>query len=204
VTLRLLPGRAPARALEPVVRALAAARVTPAMLSVAGLVGNAGAAVLVATGALAAGGVVMLLASGLDMLDGALARATGKAGPGGALMDSVLDRFSEAAVLFGVLVYGLRRGQDDVAMLAFAAVVGSLMVSYVRARAEGLDLTLTEGLFRRQERIVVTAAGLIVGLVRPMLWVLAVLALLTALQRFVLAARAIHERERGQAAGKDS
>jgi CDP-diacylglycerol---glycerol-3-phosphate 3-phosphatidyltransferase len=199
VTVRLLPGRAPERLLSPVVRTLTAAGVTPTMLTVAGLAGNIGAAGLIATGSLVAGGVVMLLASGLDMLDGAVARATGKASPAGALLDSVLDRLSEAAVLFGIMLYGLDQGRSDVAALAFAAVVGSLMVSYVRARAEGLGVSLTEGLFRRQERVVLTAGGLILGLLAPMLWVLAVLSLATALQRLVLAGRAVREpaRERG-------
>src|SRR5689334_14223943 len=100
------------------------------MLTVAGLLGNVMAAVLVARG--------MLVPRGLDMVDGAVARATGTAGPTGALLDSTLDRISEAVVLGGVLVYALHRGSEEQATLAFAAVVGSLMVSYVRARAEGL------------------------------------------------------------------
>ncbi|MBM3141235.1 MAG: CDP-alcohol phosphatidyltransferase family protein [Chloroflexi bacterium] len=197
----LLPARLPAHMLAPVVAALAAIGVTPAMVTVAGLLGNVVAAALVASGALVAGGVVLLLASGLDLLDGALARATGKASPFGALFDSVLDRLSESAVLFGVAYYALDRGHRDLALLAFAAVVGSLMVSYVRARAEGLGVTLTEGLFRRQERVVLMAAGLILPLLRGALWLLAVLSLLTALQRLVLASRALLQEGGSGAAG---
>ncbi len=187
----LLPKRLPANVLAPIVGVLAAAGVTPTMVTTAGLAGNAIAAVLIARGALLAGGIVVLLASGLDMLDGALARQTGRASRFGALYDSVLDRFSEAVVLFGIAVYAFNRGSREETLLAFAAVVGSLLVSYVRARAEGLDVALTDGLFRRQERVVLTAAGLILGLLRAALWILAVLSLLTAVQRLWLASRAL-------------
>ncbi|MEX2229769.1 MAG: CDP-alcohol phosphatidyltransferase family protein, partial [Dehalococcoidia bacterium] len=199
----LLPTRAPARLLAPIVGALVAIGVTPAMLTIAGFAGNALAAVLIARGGLAAGGAVVLVASALDMFDGAVARATGRASRFGALFDSVLDRASEAVVLFGIAVYAIDRGSREQALLAFAAVVGSLLVSYVRARAEGLGATLTDGLFRRQERVVLTALGLMLGLLRPALWMLAVLSLLTAAQRLVLAARAVRAIDRSEAAARD-
>lgn len=194
---RLLPSRAPAAVLAPIVGALAAAGVTPNMLSVAGLLGNGTAGVLVARGDLVAGGIVMLLSSGLDMLDGALARATGKAGPVGALVDSTFDRVSEAAVLFGVLWYALDRGEDEQAALAFVAIVGSMLVSYVRARVEGLGGKLTDGLFTRAERVVLLAIALLFGWLRPALWILAVLTLLTAAQRLYLGARVLGDTHRG-------
>ena len=122
-----------------------------------------------------AGGIVVLLASALDMLDGALARATGSASRFGAMYDSVLDRFSEAAVLFGIAWYSIDIGNREEALLAFAAVVGSLMVSYVRARAEGLGVALTDGLFTRAERVVLVGVALVFGWLRLALWILAVL-----------------------------
>lgn len=189
--MRLLPKKAPAAVLNPIVRMLAAAGITPNMLSVAGLLGNGGAGLLIAQGELVIGGIVMLLASALDMLDGALARMTGKASRFGALLDSVFDRLSEAVVLFGVLLYALDRAHDDQAALAFAAIVGSLMVSYVRARAEGLGVTMTDGLFTRPERVIVLGAALLIGWLTPALWLLAVLTLLTAFQRLYLGARAL-------------
>jgi CDP-diacylglycerol--glycerol-3-phosphate 3-phosphatidyltransferase len=161
------------------------------MLSVAGLLGNGVAGLLVARGDLVAAGILMLIASGLDMLDGALARATGKAGPVGALLDSTFDRVSEAAVLFGVLWYALDRGHDEQAALAFVAVVGSMLVSYVRARVEGLGGKLTDGLFTRAERVVLLALALLFGFLRGALWVLAVLTLITAAQRLYLGARVL-------------
>jgi CDP-diacylglycerol--glycerol-3-phosphate 3-phosphatidyltransferase len=198
-SVRLLPSRAPAAVLDPIVRALAAAGVTPNMISVAGLFGNGIAGLLVARGELVAGGIVMLLASALDMLDGALARMTGKASRFGALLDSTFDRISEAAVLFGVLLYALDRGQDEQAALTFVAIVGSLLVSYVRARAEGLGVSMKDGLFTRPERVMLLGVALLFGWLRLALWLLAVLTMLTALQRLYLGARALaRDDEQGQ------
>jgi CDP-diacylglycerol--glycerol-3-phosphate 3-phosphatidyltransferase len=196
---RLLPRRAPAAVIGPIVRALARLGVTPNMLTFAAFGGSAVAAGLVAAGALAAGGVVMLLASSLDLLDGELARTTGRASKLGALLDSVFDRFSEAVLLFGLLVYELDEGHREEAGLVFVAVAGSLLVSYVRARAESLGVALTSGWFTRPERVALLGVALITGvLVRPALWVLAVLTVLTAVQRLYLAARALrHEAAEG-------
>ena len=188
---RLLPSRAPAAIVDPIVGLLIALRVTPNVVTVAGLAGNAAAAALVASGALLLGGIVLLLASALDLFDGALARATGRAGPIGALLDSTLDRFSEAILLFGVLVYALDRGNREESALVFVAVAGSLLVSYVRSRAGELGVTLTEGLLTRPERVALLAAGLITGWLRVTLWMLAILTVLTALQRLYLAVNAL-------------
>ena len=188
---RLLPSRAPAAIVDPIVGLLIALRVTPNAVSVAGLAGNAAVGALVASGALLPGGIVLLLASALDLFDGALARATGRAGPIGALLDSTLDRFSEVIVLFGVLVYELDRGNREESALVFVAVAGSLLVSYVRSRAGELGVTLTEGLLTRPERVALLAAGLITGWLRVTLWILAILTVLTALQRLYLAVNAL-------------
>ena len=189
MNVRLLPARPPAAAIDPIVRVLVAIRATPAMLTTAGLIGNVFAAALIARGDIFVGGIVVLLASALDMFDGALARATGTASRFGAMFDSVLDRFSEAVVLFGIAWYGLKVGDPEQALLAFAAVVGSLMVSYVRARAEGLNLQLRDGIFTRSERVVLTGAMLILGYVTIGLWILAVASLFTAFQRLWIASR---------------
>ncbi len=187
MNLRLLPARPPAAAIAPIVRVLAAVGVTPAMLTTAGLIGNVIAAALIVQGSLFAAGGVVLLASALDMLDGALARTTGTASRFGAMYDSTLDRFSEAVVLFGVAWYAIDTGNREQALLAFAAVIGSLMVSYVRARAEGLNLQLRDGIFTRAERVVLTGAMLLSGYMRAGLWLLAVMSLFTAFQRLWIA-----------------
>lgn len=191
---QMLPERAPRWALDPIVRLLVAARLTPSGLSWTGFAGNIAAAWLVAEGHLAAGGIVMLAASALDLLDGALARATGQATAAGALLDSTLDRASEAVVLFGLLAYEIDAGHREEALLVFATVVGSLLVSYVRARAESLNVALRAGLFRRQERVVLLAVGLATGWLRPVLWVMAVATVGTAAQRLWLGMRALRER----------
>lgn len=160
--------------------------VTPNMISVAGFGGNVAAGVLAAGGHFFWAGVVMLISSALDLLDGALARKTGAVTPFGAVFDSVLDRLSEAAVLAGLLFhYAAIGGHNEEVVLCYAAIVGSIMVSYVRARAEGLGLTMREGLFTRAERVLLLGVALIAGhgVVRWALWALALLSHATALQR---------------------
>lgn len=192
--MKLLPTRISAERLAPFVRVLVALHITPNMITIAGLLGSIGAAAAIANGELVLGGILVLVFGGLDMFDGAVARATGQATPFGALFDSVLDRLSEAVVLGGILVYELDRGNEEETVLAFAAVVGSILVSYVRARAEGLDVTMTSGLFTRPERVIVTGAALILGLLRPALWLLAVVTLLTVAQRVDTARRLLAEQ----------
>ncbi len=160
--------------------------VTPNMLTLAGVLGNAGAAVLAARGDFLPAGVVMLAASSLDLLDGALARATGKVTRFGAVFDAVMDRVSEAAVLFGLLYYFSDRGGREEELLIFAALVASFLVRYTRARAETVDIPLREGLFGRAERVLVLAIGLIIDQATIALWVLAVAAGITAVQRLAL------------------
>jgi CDP-diacylglycerol--glycerol-3-phosphate 3-phosphatidyltransferase len=187
-----LPRSAPAWITDPVIRPLARMGVTPNMLTVLGLAGNLVAAALAADGRFAAAGVVVIAASALDMFDGALARATGQATPFGSVFDATLDRISEAAVLFGVLIYFSGEPGRTEELLAFVAVVGSILVSYVRARAELIGVALREGAFTRLERVAVTGGGLIAAglidteIVTYLLWVLAILACFTALQRLVI------------------
>jgi CDP-diacylglycerol--glycerol-3-phosphate 3-phosphatidyltransferase len=134
-------------------------------------------------------GIFVLAGAVFDMLDGGIARRTGSVGPQGALMDSVFDRVSEASVLFGLLVYYTRSGHGDqtAAVLAFLALAGSLMVSYVRARAEGLGFKGTEGFLTRPERVVVTVALLLASQPVWALWILGVGTPLSAAHRFVAA-----------------
>ena len=182
----LLPRSIPRRFTDPIVNPLARLGVRPNHLTIAGGLGNVGAAVLAARGDFLPAGIVLLAASSLDMLDGALARATGRVTDFGSVFDSVMDRVSEAAILFGLLVYFSDRGGRTEELLAFAAVVGSFLVSYVRARAEIIGLSLREGLFTRAERVLVLSGGLIIDQVTPMLWILAILAGATAAQRLFL------------------
>ena len=181
--------------LDPVVRGFARAGISPNVLTIIGLCVTTTAGVLAAEGYLLAAGIVSLLGGGFDALDGALARATRQASTFGALLDSTLDRYGEAAVLLGMLVYGARAGQMDVVVLAGLALTGSFMVSYVRARAEGLGLDCEVGFLTRTERVIAIGVGLMVGLVVPALAVVALLANVTAVQRLVYVRRILEDRE---------
>jgi len=194
----LTPRSLPSRIAEPLGRALAKTGLTPNMITALGLAGALGASVLIARGQFLAGGIVMLAAAALDMMDGLLARATGRVTTFGGILDSLADRLSEAAVLAGVLFYFSSRGEREETVLAFAAVVGSLLVSYVRARAEAAGLRLRDGLFTRPERVIILGGGLIIGQMRVALWILAVLANLTVLERLVAVWRQLRGRETGE------
>lgn len=163
---------------------LARLGLTPNALTAIGLVLNVLVAAVIATGNLVPGGILLLIASGFDMLDGAVARATGTVTRFGGFLDSTIDRYSEAVVLGGVLVYVL--GTDDYrigSLLVFTAAIGSIMISYARARAEAAGWKASVGLLARPERVVVLALGLLTGQVIPALWILAVGAQLTVVTR---------------------
>jgi CDP-diacylglycerol---glycerol-3-phosphate 3-phosphatidyltransferase len=185
----LVPHTLPPRLTEPVGRSLARTGLTPNMITTSGLAGALVAAVLVARGEFLVGGIVMLAAAALDLFDGMVARASGQVTAFGGVFDSVCDRLSEAAVLGGLVFRLSGEGKREEVVLAFAAVVGSLLVSYLRARAEAAGMELREGLFTRAERVIVLGGGLIIGQVRIALWILAVLSNLTAAQRLWLVRR---------------
>lgn len=187
-----LPRSAPKWITQPVVKPLARLGVTPNMLTLAGVLGNAGAGVLCSQGEFVFAGILMLAFSALDMFDGALARATGQATPFGSAFDATMDRISEAAVFFGLLYWESGRDARTEEILIFVAVVSSILVSYVRARAEILGVKLKEGLFTRFERVSLLGIGLIANdafdanVVTPVLWVLAAAASFTVLQRLAM------------------
>ena len=188
----LTPRSAPNWLTDPAVSVLSRLGVTPNMLTLFGFAGNVGAAVLAADGRFLAAGIIMLAFSALDFLDGSLARATGRATPFGAVFDSTMDRLSEAAVLFGLLWYFSNLNAREEGLLIFAAVVASIMVSYLRARAEIIGLKLREGVFTRTERVLLLGGGLIlhdlldVNVLTPVLWALALIAGFTVLQRLAM------------------
>ncbi len=156
----------------------------PNMVTAAGLVGNLIAALLIAYGKLTWGGLVAMLVGPLDALDGTMARMRNESGRYGAFVDSVTDRYSEIALYGGLLVYFNKTGTWQDALLVFFAAVGSIMVSYTRARAEALNYSAKIGLLTRAERYIVLIPGIIFGFTHISLWILAVLTHVTALQRF--------------------
>jgi CDP-diacylglycerol--glycerol-3-phosphate 3-phosphatidyltransferase len=198
----LRPGLA--RMLEPAGRALARTPVTPNMLTVTGTIGmTAGALSLFPTGHLFAGTLVCTGFVLADMLDGTLARIQGSTGVFGAFLDSTLDRVSDAAVFAGIAIWLVGRGHDrPLAAVALFCLVAGLLVSYAKARAEGVGLTCDVGIAERTERLLIGLAAIgLAGLGVPYvlsvgLWILAVLSAFTFGQR-VFAVRRAASRQAG-------
>jgi CDP-diacylglycerol--glycerol-3-phosphate 3-phosphatidyltransferase len=173
------------RITDPVIEGLSRSGINPDALTLTGLAINIGAAYLIATGHFLPAGLLILVAGLCDLLDGALARFVNQTTKFGALFDSTADRISEAALFFGLIVWYMLRGSAMGVMLASAALIGSFLVSYIRARAEGLGLECKVGLFTRAERVIVLTIGLVVNQVTIALWVLVVFAYITVIQRLV-------------------
>jgi CDP-diacylglycerol--glycerol-3-phosphate 3-phosphatidyltransferase len=167
------------------VPALHALGLTPNILTMVGLCICAGSAVLIALGFLIPGGLLLLFASGFDILDGALARVTGREQRYGAFLDSTVDRYAEAITYIALLAYFIFHGHHTLEpMLIIFALTGSLLVSYVRARAQSLGFNGDGGWLARPERVVITVIGLVITpLLIWALWILAVLTNFTAIQR---------------------
>jgi CDP-diacylglycerol--glycerol-3-phosphate 3-phosphatidyltransferase len=148
--------------LAPLVRLAQRLGVTPNRITVIGFAVVVVAAVLVALGQLLAGAIVLVLGSLLDAVDGALARATGSSSAFGSFLDSTLDRAAEAILYVGLIAYFLRLDADPIGpvLLALAALCGSFMVSYTRAKAEALGVSASVGLAPRTERLVLIVAGI--------------------------------------------
>ena len=170
---------------DPIVGILSKSRITPNALTLINLALNIAAGYVIATGHLLLGGILVLVSGLFDLLDGALARFTKKTTRFGAILDSTVDRISEAATLFGLLIWYLARGGTLEIVLVFAVLIGSFLVSYVRARAEGLGWQCQVGLFTRAERVIVLAIGLLINQVLIALCVLVVFVFTTVVQRVV-------------------
>jgi len=165
--------------------------ITPNQLTIAGLLVTVIAAVLIGADHPFMGGLVLLFAGVFDIFDGALARASNRSYPYGAFLDSITDRLSEGAVLVGVLLYFQHHQLYLGPVLVLLTLLGSLMVSYVRARAQSLGFTCDGGLLARPERILLTVLGLLLtpfnnsGLLIVVM-ILAVFTNLTAVQRMLI------------------
>lgn len=176
---------------SPLTRLLVRRHWHPNAMTVLGLVLNALAAVLFGLGRYLAGGITVLVAGMCDLLDGEIARATDNGTKFGALLDSTLDRYSEILVTFGLAVSFVRTAHFGTAAVLFFALAGSLMVSYVRARAEGLGEECRVGLMQRPERIVVIGvSAVLAGFVGTTaltvaLWLIALTSNYTVLERLL-------------------
>ncbi len=184
--------------LDPVGRFLLRLGLTPNMMTGLGLAGNFAGAYFLSQGNLALGGWLVVIMTPIDALDGTMARLRGDASDFGAFVDSVSDRYAELAILGGLLHYFAVQGDAKGSILAFAAAAGSVLVSYVKARAESLDFEAKVGLLTRVERYLVLAPLLALGEPILALWILAIFGNFTALQRIWFVRRQAHARMKGQ------
>jgi phosphatidylglycerophosphate synthase len=142
--------------------------------------------IVISTGAIRSGAIIVLIGSILDGLDGSVARASGTVTARGAFLDSVFDRIGEIAAFAGLGVAVAREtGDEGVLLLIILAIGGAMLVPYIRSRAEVEGFNGKVGLMGRAERVLLFTVGLMVGLMEPMLWIFVILVWLTALMRFV-------------------
>ena len=177
--------------LTPLIKVLVKWKVNPNCFTLAGVIISAMAAAALMMGYLRVGGVLILIGGLCDSVDGSLARAAGKASRFGALFDSTIDRYSEFVMFLGIVTYFAMLKDYSAAVVTFIALCGSIMVSYTRARAESLGFESKAGMMQRPERIVFLGFG---ALVHPLvfklsIWLVAIFANYTALQRIRLAYR---------------
>jgi CDP-diacylglycerol--glycerol-3-phosphate 3-phosphatidyltransferase len=169
---------------------------TPNMMTTLGLLGNFLGAFFLSQGKLMLGGWVVLIMTPIDALDGTMARLRGDPSDFGAFVDSVSDRYAELAILGGLLYFYANQGNVLASTLAFAAASGSVLVSYVKARAESLQYEAKIGLLTRVERYLVLAPLLVLNKPIIALWILAIFGTFTALQRIWFVRRQAHAHMR--------
>jgi CDP-diacylglycerol---glycerol-3-phosphate 3-phosphatidyltransferase len=157
--------------------------IMPNTVTIIGLIGTAIGAVVLALGHITTGGIIILLMGPIDALDGTMARLRGEASSFGAFVDSVTDRYSELAIYAGLLIYYIQWQNWVGIALVYLSAAGSVLVSYVKARAEGLGFTANVGILSRLGRILVLAPLLVINQPLIALGIIAVFANITALQR---------------------
>lgn len=165
---------------------------TPNMMTMLGLLGNTIGAYYLARGEMLTGGLFVLLMGPVDALDGTMARLRGESSDFGAFVDSVTDRYSELFIYSGLLYYFLTIGNVAGGLLVFGAAAGSVLVSYVKARAEGLGYEAKVGLLTRAERYIVLAPSLLFSQLFIGLGIIAIFANITALQRILYVRKHAH------------
>lgn len=173
------------RIVLPIGRALGHIGLTPNMLTMTGFTIVLAAAAILVTGSPFAAGWTLFGGAIFDVLDGAVAKATGKVTIQGAFLDSTLDRLSDGAILGSVAwTYGVSSDKTGLA-LALVVLVAGFSVSYVKAKAEALGFTCNVGIAERSERVGLIAIGLVFSVLKPALWILAILSIITVAQRFL-------------------
>jgi CDP-diacylglycerol--glycerol-3-phosphate 3-phosphatidyltransferase len=171
--------------LDPIAGFLNQMGLMPNTVTIIGLVFNAIGAAFLATGHITVGGIIILVVGPIDALDGAMARLRGMPSNFGGFVDSVTDRYSELVILLGLMVYYVRVENWLACILIYLSAMGSVLVSYIRARAQAAGLDTKVGIFTRVERFLVLAPCLIINQPMIALWATALLANITAVQRIL-------------------
>jgi len=141
------------------------------------------ASLLILKGLWLLAGLTIILSGLFDLFDGVVARKFGKVTALGGFLDSVLDRYSDLILLLALLIYYLRKGEPDLVILTSFVSMGTVLIPYVRAKAEALQVPCTIGLMERAERIILLSIGTLFQWMEPVLWILAILTHFTVLQR---------------------
>ena len=181
--------------LDPIAGFLNNLGLMPNTITILGLLGNTVGAILLVQGKMTLGGILILLMGPVDALDGTMARLRGESSAFGAFVDSVTDRYSELVIFAGLLIYYLLGGDWLLAGLTYVAAAGSVLVSYVRARAQSLGYETKVGVLTRMERYLVLAPSLVINLPVIGLWIIAVLANVTAFQRILDVRRQVRSKQ---------
>jgi CDP-diacylglycerol--glycerol-3-phosphate 3-phosphatidyltransferase len=168
--------------------------IRPNTVTLIGLAGTVGCAVLIALGHMTWAGILLLIMGPVDAMDGALARLRNEASDWGAFVDSVTDRYAELVLFLGFLIYYMLHANATGVLLAYLAAAGSVLVSYVKARADASKLDANVGLLTRVERYLVLIPGLIFNLPMVVLVIIAIFANFTALQRILRVRRDAYRR----------
>ena len=178
---------------SPIAKVLHALGLSPNMITILGLILSIVASYLIYQGYFLVSGLLILISGFMDMMDGALARRYATASQMGAFLDSVTDRISEAALLFGILLFYLNQYNtySGEIKLLFLTLAGSMLVSYLRARGESLNIDCKIGIMTRPERILLISIGLLFDQLSIILWIMATLSALTIIQRFLYITRRI-------------
>ncbi|MBI2877201.1 MAG: CDP-alcohol phosphatidyltransferase family protein [Candidatus Tectomicrobia bacterium] len=176
--------------------------VNPNTLTLLGFAFSLLTAFCIASGRLRLGGLLILLAGGFDVLDGAVARIYQRNTRFGVLLDAVMDRYSDLVVYVGLIIYYAQRRQMTDLILICVVLIAGMLIPYIRARAETLMPDCSGGLMERPERVLLLSAGLLFNLLSPVLWILAVLGHITVFQRLYFAWQRLNDSYRAPLAEK--
>lgn len=193
-------GAAGDKPLDAFVRLLSRQGVKPNLITLVGLLLNIVAAVFLAMGLFLVAGILMVAAGACDLLDGRVARAAQRVTRFGAFLDSVIDRYSDVVLLLGLAIYYLLKQDSGLLLLTLVGIIGSLMVSYTRARAESVIPRCTVGFLERPERVVLLIIGALFDVMSPVLWMLAILSHYTAAHRVYFVWQELRVEEGGNPA----